>query len=195
MQILTAPNIWIAEILVIWFHSHLLCLTMRSNSDYLGLTAIFNTDCLFKPRAGMILFYGRTCQITKTLFSLEFYADLYEGLTTKYYNLSWLPKMQFQPWTGLYWWKQKLWILTTMLWKCSLACVILIGHFDSFCQLLFKILLWLDEQVCYLISTKCIVYLNCYLHISLDNVVWYYEKLRFILINFVILHNCVFYII
>ena len=36
----------------------------------------------------MIFFYGRTCQITKTLFSLEFYAAFYEGLTAKYYNLS-----------------------------------------------------------------------------------------------------------
>ena len=68
---------------------------MRSNSDYLSLTALFNTDCLFKPRAGMILFYGRTCQVTEILFSPEFYAAFYEGLTTKYYNLSWLPKMQF----------------------------------------------------------------------------------------------------
>ena len=25
---------------------------MRSNSNYLGLTAVFYTDCLFKPRAG-----------------------------------------------------------------------------------------------------------------------------------------------
>ena len=58
---------------------------MRSNSDYLGFTALFNTDCLFKPRAGMILFYGCAYQITKTLFSLEFYAAFYEGLTTKYY--------------------------------------------------------------------------------------------------------------
>ena len=28
---------------------------MRSNSDYIGLTTIFYTDCLFKPKAGMIL--------------------------------------------------------------------------------------------------------------------------------------------
>ena len=28
-------------------------LTMRSNSDYLVLMALFYTDCLFKPRVGM----------------------------------------------------------------------------------------------------------------------------------------------
>ena len=44
--------------------------------------AIFYTDCLLKPRAGMILFYVRTCQITKSLFSLEFYGAFYKGLTT-----------------------------------------------------------------------------------------------------------------
>ena len=62
---------------------------MRIDSYYLSLTALFYTACLFKPRAGMILFYGRTCQITKSLFSLEFYGAFYKGLTTKYYNLSW----------------------------------------------------------------------------------------------------------
>ena len=61
---------------------------MRGNSDYLGLTALFYTDCLFKPRAGMIPYYGRTCHITKSFFSLEFYGAFYKGLTTKYYNLS-----------------------------------------------------------------------------------------------------------
>ena len=53
---------------------------MRSNNDYLGLTSPFYTDCLFKPSAGMILFYGRTCR-TKSLFSLEFYGA-FKGLTT-----------------------------------------------------------------------------------------------------------------
>ena len=53
-----------------------------------SLTALFYTGYLLKPRAGIILFYGRTCQITKSLFSLEFYGAFYKGLTTKYYNLS-----------------------------------------------------------------------------------------------------------
>ena len=33
---------------------------------------------------------------------MEFYGAFYTGLTTKYYNLSWLPKMQFYSWTGIY---------------------------------------------------------------------------------------------
>ena len=43
-------------------------ISMRGNSDYIGLMALFYTDCLFKPRAGMILFYGRIFHVAKSLF-------------------------------------------------------------------------------------------------------------------------------
>ena len=68
---------------------------MRSNNNYLGLTALFYTDCLLKPRVGMILFYGRTCQITKSLFSLEFYRAFYKGLTTNIINCPDYPRCNF----------------------------------------------------------------------------------------------------
>ena len=35
----------------------------------------------------MILFYGRTCQITKSLFSLEFYGAFYKGFDHKILQL------------------------------------------------------------------------------------------------------------
>ena len=42
---------------------------MRSNSYYLGPTSIVSLN----PGQGWYFFCGRTCQITKSLFSLEFY--------------------------------------------------------------------------------------------------------------------------
>ena len=51
---------------------HKLCwISRRSNSDY--LTALFYTDCLFKPRAAKMLFYGCTCQTTKSFLSCPDY--------------------------------------------------------------------------------------------------------------------------
>ena len=90
---------------------------MRSNSDYLGPTALFYTDCLFEPGAGMLLFYGHTWQITNSLFSLEFYGVIYKGLTTNIITFPDYPRCNFR--------KNKIWLqllvaALTKMFNCQL---------------------------------------------------------------------------
>ena len=53
----------------------------------------------------MILFYGRTCQIMKSLFSLEFYAAFYKGLTTHIITCPDYPRCNFN--------RERVYIYTT----------------------------------------------------------------------------------